>query len=133
LTVCGHDVFRAAAPFSCRLGVALEGDSVIDILTSLIRQWGRLRTWVEEEAESRARICGSSTPAPCRRQGGLWGSQLTYARQWQAREAPNATWAERYGPGFDDAGAFLRDSEAAHAAELEQEQQRRSRADGEGT
>ena len=40
---------------------------------------------------------------------------LTYARQWQERDAPNATWAERYGSGFDDAGAFLRDSEAAHA------------------
>ena len=35
--------------------VALEDDSVIDIShESLIRQWGRLRTWVEEEAESRA-------------------------------------------------------------------------------
>ena len=109
-------------------GVALEGDSVIDIShESLIRQWGRLRTWVEEEAESRATYLRLVEAARLRRDGkaGLWGEpDLTYARQWQEREAPNATWAERYGSGFDDAGAFLRDSEAAHAAELEQEHQR---------
>ena len=108
--------------------VALEGDSVIDIShESLIRQWGRLRTWVEEEAESRATYLRLVEAARLRRAGkaGLWGEpDLTYARQWQEREAPNATWAERYGSGFDDAGAFLRDSEAAHAAELEQERQR---------
>ena len=51
------DVFRA--PGRSLLmpphGVALEGDSVIDIShESLIRQWGRLRTWVDEEADSRA-------------------------------------------------------------------------------
>ncbi|MGH8572510.1 MAG: WD40 repeat domain-containing protein, partial [Gammaproteobacteria bacterium] len=109
-------------------GVALEGDSVIDIShESLIRQWGRLRTWVEEEAESRATYLRLVEAARLRRAGkaGLWGEpDLTYARQWQEREAPNAAWAERYGPGFDDAGAFLRHSEAAHAAELEQKHQR---------
>ena len=108
--------------------VALVGDSVIDIShESLIRQWGRLRTWVEEEAESRATYLRLVEAAQLHRAGkaGLWGEpDLTYARQWQEREAPNATWAERYGPGFEDAGAFLRDSEAAHAAELEQEHQR---------
>ena len=108
-------------------GVALAGDSVIDIShESLIRQWGRLRTWVEEEAESRATYLRLVEAARLRQAGkaGLWGEpDLTYARQWQEREAPNATWAERYGSGFDDARAFLRDSEAAHAAELEQERQ----------
>jgi hypothetical protein len=109
-------------------GVALEGDSVIDIShESLIRQWGRLRTWVEGEAESRATYLRLCEAAQLHRVGkaGLWGEpDLTYARQWQEREAPNAAWAERYGPGFDDAGAFLRESEAAHAAELEQEHRR---------
>ena len=108
--------------------VALEGDSVIDIShESLIRQWGRLRTWVDEEAESRATYLRLVEAAQLRRagKGGLWGEpDLTYARQWQEREAPNATWAERYAPGFDEAVAFLRESEAAHAAELEQERQR---------
>ena len=124
------DVFRAPGRSFLMPphGVALEGDSVIDIShESLIRQWGRLRTWVEEEAESRATYLRLVEAARLRRAGkaGLWGEpDLTYARQWQEREAPNAAWAERYGPGFDDAGAFLRDSEAAHAAELEQEHRR---------
>ena len=124
------DVFRAPGRSFLMPphGVALEGDSVIDIShESLIRQWGRLRTWVDEEAESRATYLRLVEAAQLHRAGkaGLWGEpDLTYARQWQEREAPNATWAERYGPGFDDAGAFLRDSEAAHAAELEQEHQR---------
>jgi hypothetical protein len=109
-------------------GVALEGDSVIDIShESLIRQWGRLRTWVEEEAESRATYLRVVEAARLRRDGkaSLWGEpDLTYARQWQERESPNATWAERYGSGFEDARAFLRDSEAAHAEELDRERQR---------
>ncbi len=124
------DVFRAPGRSFLMPphGVALEDGSVIDIShESLIRQWGRLRTWVEEEAESRATYLRLVDAARLRRSGraGLWGEpDLTYARQWQEREAPNAAWAERYGPGFEDAGAFLRDSEAAHAAELEQEHQR---------
>jgi WD40 repeat protein/energy-coupling factor transporter ATP-binding protein EcfA2 len=109
-------------------GVALEADSVIDIShESLIRQWRRLRTWVEEESESRASYLRVVEAARLRRAGkaGLWGEpDLTYARQWQERETPNAMWAERYAPGFEDASAFLRDSEAAHAAELEQARQR---------
>ena len=57
--------------------------------------------------------------------GGLWGEpDLTYARQWQAREAPNPAWAERYAAGFEEALAFLRESEAKRAAELAQERQR---------
>ncbi|MGH2823055.1 MAG: hypothetical protein ACRDLY_08565, partial [Thermoleophilaceae bacterium] len=124
------DVFRAPGRSFLMPphGVALEDDSVIDIShESLIRQWGRLRTWVEEEAESRATYLRLVEAARLRRDGkaGLWGEpDLTYARQWQEREAPNAAWAERYSPDFDDAGAFLRDSEAAHAAELELEHQR---------
>ena len=123
------DVFRAPG---CSFlmpphGIALEGDSVIDIShESLIRQWGRLRTWVEEEAESRATYLRLVQAAQLRRAGkaGLWGEpDLTYARQWQEREAPNATWAERYASGFADAGAFLSDSEATHAADLEKERQ----------
>jgi hypothetical protein len=124
------DVFRAPGRSFLMPphGVALVGDSVIDIShESLIRQWGRLRTWVEEDAESRATYLRIVEAAELHGAGkaGLWGEpDLTYARQWQEREAPNATWAERYSPGFDDASAFLRNSAAAHAAALEQEHQR---------
>lgn len=93
-------------------GVALEGDSVIDIShESLIRQWERLRTWVEEEAESRATYLRLVEDARLHRVGQRdpWGElDLTCARQWQEREEPNAAWAERYGPGFEDVDTFLR-------------------------
>ena len=108
--------------------VALEGDSVIDIShESLIRQWDRLRTWVDQEAESRATYLRLVEAAQLRRagKGGLWGEpDLTYARQWQERESPNETWAGQYAPGFNEAISFFRESEAAHAAELDQERQR---------
>ena len=108
--------------------VALEGDSVIDIShESLIRKWGRLRTWVDQEAESRATYLRLVEAAQLWRagKGGLWSEpDLTYARQWQEREAPNATWAGQYAPGFNEALSFFRESEAAHAAELDQERQR---------
>jgi len=121
------DVFRAPG---CSFlmpahHVALKGDSVIDIShESLIRQWGRLRTWVEQEAESRATYLRLVEAARLRRAGkaGLWGEpDLTYAWQWHEREAPNDTWAVRYAPGFDDVGAFLRESAAAHAAQVAEE------------
>src|SRR5262245_34851534 len=123
------DVFRAPGRSFLMPphGVALAGDAVIDIShESLIRQWGRLRTWVEEEGESRKIYLRLIEAARLRQAGqaGLWGEpDLTYARQWQEREAPNTAWAERYGSGFDEARAFLRASEAAQAAEVEREQQ----------
>jgi WD40 repeat protein len=106
----------------------LADDSVIDIShESLIRQWRRLRTWVDDEAESRATYRRLVEAARLRRagRGGLWGEpDLTYARQWEERDAPNAAWAEQYGAGFDEACAFLRDSARAHAEEIETERQR---------
>jgi formylglycine-generating enzyme required for sulfatase activity len=108
--------------------VALEGGSVIDIShESLIRQWSRLRTWVGHEAESCATYLRLVEAARLRQdgKGGLWGEpDLTFARQWREREAPNATWAAQYAPGFDEALSFLRESEAAHAAEIDRERQR---------
>ena len=112
-------------------GVTLKGDSVIDIShESLIRQWGRLRGWVDEEAESRATYLRLVEAVHLRRmgRGGLWGEpDLTYARQWQSRDAPNATWAEQYSSGFEDACAFLKDSETSYATRTELERTSRQR------
>ena len=123
------DVFRASGrsflmpPHSFALG----DESVIDIShESLIRQWERLRSWVEEESESRATYLRVVEAARLRQAGkaGVWGEpDLTYARLWRERESPNVAWAERYSPDFEDAGAFLRESEAAHAAALEEDRQ----------
>ena len=108
--------------------VALTGDSVIDIShESLIRKWGRLRNWVDQEAESRATYLRIVDAAQLWQAGkaGLWSEpDLSYARQWFDREKPNAAWAAQYGPGFDEALLFFSGSEAAHAAALDLERQR---------
>ncbi len=124
------DVFRAPGRSFLMppRDVELDGESVIDIShESLIRQWGRLRTWVEEESESRTNYLRLVDAARRWRagRGSLWGkADLTYAHQWQDRETPNAAWAEQYAPGFDEAGDFLRDSEAARVAAAEQDRLR---------
>ncbi|HKB36053.1 MAG TPA: hypothetical protein VKD72_06340, partial [Gemmataceae bacterium] len=115
-------------------GEALETATVVDIShESLMRVWQRLNAWADEEAQSAQTYRRLADTAALHAAGkaGLWRDpDLTYARGWQARELPNATWAARYAPGFDDACAFLRDSEAAHAAELEEE---RKQAEAERT
>ena len=112
--------------------VPLDQETVVDIShESLIRQWRRLRTWVDEEAESRAaflRLVDASR-LHARGKAGLWREpDLTFALQWERREEPNAAWADRYGAGFDDATGFLRTSEHEHAAEQDRQQ---ARADAE--
>ena len=125
------DVFRAPSRSFLMPphGIALEGESVIDIShESLIRQWGRLRTWVEEEAESRTTYLRLVEAARLQQagKGGLWGEpDITYAEQWQEREAPNVTWAERYAGGFEDASEFLLASRQSEAQRREEEERRR--------
>ncbi|MEP7306435.1 MAG: hypothetical protein ABJA98_13035 [Acidobacteriota bacterium] len=121
------DVFRAPGRSFLMPpdGVALDTDSVIDIShESLIRQWGRLRTWVEEEAESRATYLRLVEAARLHLAGkaGLWGEpDLTYARQWQERDAPNTAWARRYASGFEQATEFLVASRERDAQRIEEE------------
>ena len=107
-------------------GEALETETVIDIShESLMRVWQRLITWADEEAQS-AQMYRRLADAAARHAVGkasLWRDpDLTYARQWQEREAPNATWALRYGTDeeFVLVMKFLRASEE-HAAELRQQ------------
>ena len=95
--------------------VALASDSLIDIShESLIRIWQRLKSWVDEEAES-ARIyrrLAETSALYKRREAGLWRDpDLRIALQWRERDKPNETWAKRYDPGFLDAMAFLHRSE----------------------
>ena len=66
------DVFRAPGRSFLMPphGVTLAGDSVIDISHgSLIRQWRQLRTWVDEEANSRATYLRVVDAARLRRDG----------------------------------------------------------------
>ena len=117
------DVFRKPSrsflmpPF----GEALKADTVIDIShESLMRVWDRLRIWTEEEARSAGTYHRLSETASLEAEGkaSLWtGPDLAGALAWLNDEKPEACWAERYAPGFNEAMAFLKKSADAQAAE----------------
>jgi WD40 repeat protein len=99
--------------------VALSSDSIIDIShESLIRLWRRLRNWVAEEADSAVIYKRLADAAQRHKQGraGLWRDpDLRIALEWKQKTHPNAPWAERYAPGFEDAVEFL---ELSHQDQL---------------
>src|SRR5207302_79848 len=104
----------------------LAEGTVIDIShESLMRVWGRLRGWVEEEAQS-ARIyrrLHETAALHAEQRAGLYHDpDLQIARSWQEVSGPNAAWAEQYGGGFDEAMAFL-DTSGAAAERAEQERE----------
>jgi WD40 repeat protein len=109
-------------------GETLEAETVIDIShESLMRVWQRLNTWADEEAQSAQtyRRLAETAARHAAGKASLWRDpDLQLALDWRNQILPNQTWASRYGSGFDEACAFLRASEAARAAELEQEHQR---------
>ncbi len=109
-------------------GVPLQPATVVDIShESLMRVWGQLRGWVDEEAES-ARIYRRLAETAELHSAGqavlLVQPELQLVTAWAARQQPNAAWAERYRPGFDQAMRFLQLSQSAHAAEMAAEQAR---------
>jgi WD40 repeat protein len=74
----------------------LDANPVVDIShESLIRQWERLHTWAEEEAESRTMLLGLVDAARRHEagEGELWrGRDLKKAKDWLDRERPTAAW-----------------------------------------
>jgi WD40 repeat protein len=115
----------------------LGGSSLIDIShESLIRNWGRLKSWVDEESVS-AQIYRRVAETAALYEGGragLWGDpDLQIALDWRAQDGPNAAWAARYHPAFDAAMKFLDESLAAREAaargaeELRRREVRRAR------
>lgn len=120
-------------------GVELEPESVLDIShESLIRQWRRLREWVERETLSATvyRRLAQTARLWKEDKAGLWGApDLDVALGWQERQSPTATWARRYGGGFEAAMEFLdasrdkrrQDEEAERRSLAVAEQQKRVR------
>lgn len=96
----------------------LAPDTVIDIShESLIRQWQRLRAWVQQEAQSRSlyqRLAQTAQLWPD--SAALWRNpDLERALTWASEEKPTRHWARRYGTeaAFTRAMEFLNASEAA--------------------
>ncbi len=125
-------------------GVVLRPDTVIDIShESLIRNWKRLKEWVNEEAQSARYYRRLADTAALHREGSeglMQDPALQIIYDWYLESQPNAAWAERYDPQFDDAVSYLnrsvyaRDANVAERerqrnAELERAQQERERAE----
>jgi hypothetical protein len=116
--------------------VSLQRDTIIDIShESLIRNWKRLRTWVNEEAQS-ARIYRRLADAAVlhfeKMEGLLQDPWLQIAIDWYEESHANAYWAERYHPSFllaigyleasrAERGARIAAAEAEHQKQIEQE------------
>ncbi len=78
----------------------IKGDTSIDIAhESLIRNWTKLKVWVEEEARSASFYRRLVETARLYSEGGaglLTDLEVDYAIDWLKRESPNVVWASRY-------------------------------------
>ncbi len=117
------------------VGVALDSDKVIDIShESLIRNWERLKKWVDEEAESAHMYRRLAYAA----EAGSYisGAFLETTLEWREQHRPNATWAERYHAEvgltttFEQVASFL-DASASHRDALVEEEERRRQEESE--
>lgn len=79
---------------------SLKEETSIDIShESLIRNWTKLKVWVEEEARSANTYRRLVETAKLHAEGGaglLTGLEVDYAMKWLERERPNESWASRY-------------------------------------
>lgn len=112
------------------VGTALQPDTVIDIShESLIRNWQRLKDWVNEEAQSARiyrRLAETSVLHREGSEGLLQDPYLQVALDWQENNRPNTAWAQRYHPGFTTAIAYLDDSRKAREVRMAAEEKRRN-------
>lgn len=101
--------------------VLLDSNSIVEIShESLMRIWQRLKTWVNEEAESANMYRRLSEAAEMYQVGktGLWRPpDLQLALNWQRKQRPTAMWAHRYNPYFERALLFLEISKSAYENE----------------
>ena len=83
----------------------IRPETILDIShESLIRHWGRLRAWVEDEAGVGRHLppARPDRPALVRGPAPACGAPPTSTRPWWKEEArPNVAWAARYGGDFD--------------------------------
>ncbi|HEX7956961.1 MAG TPA: penicillin-insensitive murein endopeptidase, partial [Pyrinomonadaceae bacterium] len=110
-------------------GVGLGPDTIIDIShESLIRNWGRLKEWVKDEADA-ARIYRRLADAAAAYRAGESGLlddvTLGWVNRWRERYNPSRAWGVRYHPEYDAAMAFLEESREARGREREEREAQR--------
>lgn len=103
--------------------------TVLDIShESFLRQWQRLKGWIDAEAKSAESYRFLEQSARHWKQGraALWGTpNLELALAWREEVRPTAEWAGRYGGDFALAMEFLTASEKAQRADLARKETRR--------
>jgi conflict system STAND superfamily ATPase/tetratricopeptide repeat protein len=126
------DVFRGGGRSFLMppIGTALHADTVIDIShESLIRNWQRLKEWVNEEAQSVRIYRRVADTAVLHREGSeglMQDPALSFALDWREKSHPNAAWAGRYHPEFETAMTYLEQSRLAREERIAAEQKRRN-------
>jgi tetratricopeptide (TPR) repeat protein len=128
------DVFRGGGRSFLMppIGTELHADSVVDIShESLIRNWQRLKEWVNEEAQSVRVYRRVAETAVLHREGGeglMQEPALSFALDWRDKSQPTAAWGERYHPDFEYAMTYLDRSRTAHEEQIAAEEKRRQEA-----
>jgi WD40 repeat protein len=106
--------------------VALSVNSTVELShESLMRIWNRLSAWVDEEYESAHMYKRISDAAAMYQIGktGLWRPpDLQLALNWQKKQKPTRTWAQRYDVAFERAIVFLDTSRITYEAELKNQE-----------
>jgi hypothetical protein len=106
--------------------VPLGPDSIVEIShESMMRIWTRLSGWVDDEFESSQmykRLSDASAMYQIGRTG-LWRPpDLQLALNWQKKQNPTRTWAQRYDIAFERAIVFLDTSRITYEAELKNQE-----------
>ena len=127
------EAYRAAGrtflmpPDSIELGPKV----VVDIShESLMRVWGHLVNWVDEEAQSARiyrRLADTSLLFKENKAGLYRDPDLQISLAWRDQNNPTEAWADRYYPGFIGAMAFLEQSHETSIAEEKAREEARKR------
>lgn len=134
-----EDVLKSLEPFrksgrnfiSPDLDQPVSESTIFDIShESLMRGWGRLAQWVDEETESAEfyqRICAAAL-LYSKGESGLWRDpELQLALDWKERQSPNQDWAELYDANLSLALDFI---EASRLAAIEEKRRKARRVRG---
>jgi len=90
----------------------------------LIRGWGRLRAWVDQEAEAARQYVRLADKAAYFPEGEdfLRDPALSAGLKWLEDNRPTKAWAERYHQGFDKTIAYLNLSKKNRQDEIDQKE-----------